>query len=155
MTGTITDTGTNNYLHYFMAGSGAINFKWYMRDFQMEINDHSTPYTPTSRESMLYNETGLIQPNYKANLKLARDAGSGTYSLKCAGSTAINTPVTGDISQGATAAFWIKTPTYPSGNEIVFADYNSRLAFGFYSGTKAIISCGGQSSAVVSNLNTS
>lgn len=37
----------------------------------------------------------------------------------------------------------------------MFADYNSRLAFGFYSGTKAIISCGGQSSAVVSNLNTS
>jgi hypothetical protein len=126
-----------------------------MRDFQMEIKDHSTPYTPTSRESMLYNETGLIQPNYKANLKLARDAGSGTYSLKCAGSTAINTPVTGDISQGATAAFWIKMSTYPSSNAIVFTDYTSRLAFGFYNSSQAIISCGGQSSAVDSNLKTS
>jgi hypothetical protein len=74
-------------------------------DFQLEEHDHATPYTSTSRESMLHNETGLIQPNHKANLQLTHDAGSGIYSLKCAGSTAINTPVTGDISQGATAAF--------------------------------------------------
>jgi hypothetical protein len=72
---------------------------------QLEIKDHATPYTPTSRDNMLYNETGLIQPDHKANLQLIRDGSNKTYSLKCTGSTAINTPVTGDVSQGATAAF--------------------------------------------------
>lgn len=151
----MNDINTHNRL-FFDDTANTDGAVFYLSNFQLEEHDHATPYTPTSRESMLYNETSLIQPNHKANLQLTHDAGSGTYSLKCAGSTAINTPVTGDISQGATAAFWIKTPTYPgSSSQIVFADYNSRLAFGFYNSTQAIISCGGQSSAVVSNLKTS
>lgn len=150
----MSDINTHNRLFFDdkTRTNGAV---FYLSSFQLEERNHATPYTSTSRESMLYNETGLTQPNYKANLQLAHDAGSGTYSLKCAGSTAINTPVTGDISQGAMVAFWIKTPTYPSGSQIVFADYNSHLAFGFYNSTQAIISCGGQSSAVVSNLKAS
>lgn len=90
---------------FFDDKTGTDGAIFYLTNFQLEEKDHSTPYTSTPRESMLHNETGLIQPNYKANLQLTHDAGSGTYSLKCAGSTAINTPVTGDISQGATAAF--------------------------------------------------
>jgi hypothetical protein len=78
MTGKIVDTGTNNYLHYFMAGSGAVNFKWYMRDFQMEIKDHATPYTSTSRESMLVNEAGYGGNGTLYNSSLSTDTASGT-----------------------------------------------------------------------------
>ena len=53
-TGTIADTGANNYLHYFCAvSSGSVHVICYMRDFQMEIKDHPTPYTNTNRPENL------------------------------------------------------------------------------------------------------
>lgn len=156
LTGTITDDGTNNYLHYFMAmSSGSVNFKCYIRDFQMEINDHSTPYTPTLRNETLYNTTALIQPSYLNNIKIIQDdAKIGTQYLQCVGNTMINTPLTGDITKGATISCWVKTPTYPETNSIVFADYNSKLAFGFYGTQNAIISCGSYSAPYISNIKS-
>lgn len=48
--GTISDTSTNNYLHYFMAmSSGSVNFTFYIRDFQAEINSSITQYTSGTR----------------------------------------------------------------------------------------------------------
>ena len=76
-----------------------------MKDFQMEIKDHATPYTPGSRKSLLYNEAGLTQPSTKNNIVLSPDSGVGTYSLNCQGSTEIVTSNTCDISQGVTASF--------------------------------------------------
>ena len=153
MTGTIADTGTNNYLHYFMAGSGTVNFKWYMKDFQMEIKDHATSYTPGSRSSLLYNETGLIQPSTKNNIVLSPDSGVGTYSLNCQGSTEIATSNVCDILQGTTTSFWVKG-TIPADSRVVFADSNSNTAFGFFNNGQAIITCAGYGHACVSNIKT-
>lgn len=128
---------------------------FYLTNFQLEKKDHVTPYTPTSRNSMLRNEAETIQPTYNTNINLVQDSSSGVLSLSCIGSTIINTPIIGDIASGATISCWIKTPTYPSENAIVFADYNSKLAFGFYNTQSAIISCGGYSSPCVSNIKSS
>jgi hypothetical protein len=43
---------------------------------------------------------------------------------------------------------------YPVSSTVIFADYSSNLAFGFYDSTKAIISCSGSKSKVVLNVNT-
>ena len=48
--GTIADTEKNNYLHYFMAmSSGSVDFTFYIRDFQAEINSSITQYTSGTR----------------------------------------------------------------------------------------------------------
>jgi hypothetical protein len=41
----------------------SVDFKCYIRDFQMEIKDHPTPYTSSTRTSMLCNEAGYVQPD--------------------------------------------------------------------------------------------
>ena len=57
--GTLADTGTNNYLHYFCAvSSGSVHITCYLRDFQMEIKDHITPFTPSSRIGKVLDYSG-------------------------------------------------------------------------------------------------
>ena len=57
-------------------------------------------------------------------------------------------------STNATVALWIKATSYPTSNSIVFADNNSKIAFGFYGTNNLIISCGSGDNSVrtVSNL---
>lgn len=148
---TRTYNSTYRFLDFNISANSVIEV-W---DVQLQTNDKVTPYVLGSRGSMLHNETGLIQPTYNTNLNLVQDSASGTFSLSCAGNTMINTPVTGDITAGTTISCWIKVPTYPSANAIVFADYNSKLAFGFYDTKNAIISCGGYGAPYVSNIKGS
>ncbi len=61
-TGTIADNAAqNNYIHYFCslnAGQSA-HLVCYFRDFQMEIKDHPTPYTNSSRnETSVHDSSG-------------------------------------------------------------------------------------------------
>lgn len=109
----------------------------------------------TTHPQLLQNEVGYNQPITVSNIALTEDFASGSYSLNCTGNTMINTPVTGDVTSGTTISCWVKTPTYPSANAIVFADYNSKLAFGFYNTQSAIISCGGYSAPYISNIKSS
>ena len=118
---------------------------------QFEKKDHATPYTSDSRSSLLYNETGLVQPSTKNNIVLSTDGGIGTYSLNCQGSTEIITSNTCDISQGTTASVWIKG-TIPTDSRLIFADSNSKTAFGFFNNGQAIITCAGYGHACVSNI---
>ena len=148
-------TRTYNSTYRFLDCNLSANSVIEVWDVQLQTNDKVTPYVLGTRESMLYNETGLIQPTYNINSTLIQDSASGIYSLSCTGNTMINTPITGDIAAGATISCWVKTPTYPSANAIVFADYNSKLAFGFYGTQNAIISCGGYSASYVSNIKSS
>ena len=130
--------------------NGAI---FYLSNFQLEEKDHTTPYTPTSRNSFLHNETGLIQPNTLNNVNLTTDSKSGTLALKCQGSTQIICTNMSDATQGVTASFWVKC-SIPSDSRLVFADNNSKIAFGFFNNGQAIITCGGYGHAHVSNIRT-
>lgn len=125
------------------------------RNAQIEAKSFATPYTKTSRSSKICNEAGLVNPSSVSSVSLIKDSAVGKMSLNCKGSTYIRSTITGDTSIGATASVWIKTPTYPSANAIVFADHNSKLAFGFYGTENAIISCGSYYSGVVSNIKSS
>ena len=120
---------------------------------QFEKKDHATPYTPSYRESMMCNETGLAQPSTKNNIVLSTDSGVGTYSLNCQGSTEIATSNICDISHGTTASFWVKG-TIPADSRLVFADSNSKTAFGFFNNGQAIITCAGYGYAHVSDIKT-
>lgn len=148
-------TRTYNTTYRFLDCNLSANSVIEVWDVQLQTNDKVTPYVLGTRSSMLCNETGLTQPTYNTNINLIQDSSSGVFSLSCTGSTMINTPITGDIASGATISCWIKTPTYPSANAIVFADYNSKMAFGFYGTQNAIISCGGYSAPYVSNIKSS
>lgn len=122
-------------------------------DIQLQSSLTPTQYTPSTRSSKLCNELGGIQPDktQTKNITTIKDSAIGTYSLKC-DQTAIVTPLVADITQGVTISCWVKTPTYPTSNEVVFADTNSKLAFGFYNNTEAIISCADYSTAKITNF---
>lgn len=149
---TKTLTAVGGWLMDHSSGSGK---KMTATRSQLEISEYPTPYTPTTRASMIRNEAETIQPSTISNIALTTDSASGTFSLSCTGNTMINTPISGDTSSGATISCWIKTPTYPSANSVVFTDYNSKLAFGFYGTQNAIISCGGYSAPYISNIKSS
>jgi hypothetical protein len=91
-------------------------------------------------------------------MQLVTDAAINTYSLKC-NSTKILTPIAGDISQGATLSLWINLPKdnngnniFPSSSEVVIADNNSKLAFGFFNSMHGIVTCNGFKKPIMTNL---
>lgn len=154
LTGTITDNGTNNYLHYFMAmSSGSVDFEFFIRDFQMEIKDHPTPYTPASRNIDLINEGGFLKANDVVGVNLSTDGAIGAYSLNCQGNTKITIPNNCDITNGSTVSFWVKG-SVPTDSRLIFADSNSKTAFGFYNNGQAIITCAGYGHKCVSDIKT-
>lgn len=144
-----TYDGTYRFLDLYIDGQSTIE----MWDFQLQTNSFPTPYCKGSRNSQLYNETGLVQPSTKNNIVISTDSGAGIYSLSCKGSTTIATSNTCDISQGTTASVWIKG-AIPTDSRLVFADSNSKTAFGFFNNGQAIITCAGYGYAHVSDIKT-
>ena len=155
---------TGSYIFHarLFGDSISANTQCEIRQLQFEKKDHATPYTPTTRAGMLYNETGLIQPdnNTIQNMQLTTNAAINTQSLKC-NNTKILTPITGDVSQGATLSLWINLPKdnsgnniFPSSSEVVVTDNNSQLAFGFYNSMHGIITCNGFKKPIMTNLKT-
>jgi hypothetical protein len=126
---------------------------FYLSNFQLEEKDHATPYTSASHVGKLCNETGLTQPDISDNVNLTTDSKSGTLALKCQGNTQIICTDIGDTTQGVTASFWVKC-SIPSDSRLVFADNNSKIAFGFFNNGQAIITCAGYAHACVSNIRT-
>lgn len=127
-----------------------------IRSLQFEKRDHATPYTSGTRNAKsIVNETGSNNLSSVQNLSLTSDSAIGPYALVCNGNTYVSGDLVGDTTKGATASLWVKAPTYPTANSIVFADNNSKLAFGFYGTTDAIISCGSMYSGVASNIKNS
>jgi hypothetical protein len=112
MKGTLTaSTGTNNFLHYFMAmTSGSVDFTFYVRDFQMEINDHPTAYTPGIRTAYLENEAGYNINTTVSKLYLSEETNSGSYACKFSGNSSelIQIPLDLTGKTDLTIAAWVK-----------------------------------------------
>lgn len=121
---------------------------------QLEIKDHPTLYTPDTRPAILSNNTGIIIGNNidTANTVYSPDAAIGNGALKCS-NTCLRTPITGDITQGVTISCWVKG-SIPTDSRVVFADYNSKLAFGFFNNGQAIITCAGYGHKCVTDIKT-
>ena len=77
--------------------------------------------------------------------------GRGKLAASFNGSAYSTTPALPSTTQ--TLSAWIKVDTYPTANQVVMADYGSKLAFGFYSTSYAIITCG-TSVRYVTNLKS-
>ena len=90
---------------------------FYLSNFQLEERDHATPYTPTNRESMIYNETGLAPTTNFSNIALSTNSATGSYSLKCNNSWIYN-ETSSNGQQFLTMAAWVN-PTDYSGDGII------------------------------------
>lgn len=118
----------------------------------LKIGNNSLYSLPNITNPLMNNVISSANITAKQNIYASSDARIGQQSLECKGNTIIDVMNSGDITDGVTASCWIKLLTYPTSNAIVFADYNSKLAFGFYGTENAIISCGGYSVGYVMKI---
>lgn len=127
-TGTIADNGTNNYLHYFMAmSSGSVNFTFYIRDFQMEIKDHATPFVPTTRSSIFSDDSGNNVDGNGYKVELTTNSNSGDYAVQFDGAYSyIELPNTKPTlpNEPYTIIFWIN-PTENSVRDVIFGNHGN------------------------------
>ena len=143
-----TLTAVGGWLMDHSSGSGK---KMTATRSQLEISEFPTPYTPTSRDSMIYNETGLNQPTTLKNIRLTTDSCSGSYAFHSNSSYIVQNS-NGDGEHGALASMWIKMPL--TSNWIAFVDSSSKLGFGCYSGYGVIASVNRTNKRRVSNLGS-
>jgi hypothetical protein len=111
-------------IHAPMFGSVGTNVMCEIDKIQFEKKDHATPYTPTSRESMLQNEAGYSAPDAVTALQLSTTANNGSYSGYFDGQTScIDTPVikANMFTEDYTLSLWV----YPldSGRAVYFGDH--------------------------------
>jgi hypothetical protein len=121
-------------------------------NLKLEKGTVETDWIPSSSDpkysALGFNSTTIkdlsgLGPNGTSSGTLSDGATGGAYNCSTGftGSQYITASRTSDTSVGTIAA-WVKPNTYPTTNSIVFADYSSKIAFGFYGTDNAIISCG-------------
>lgn len=116
-----TLTAVGGWLMDHSSGSGK---KMTATRSQLEIKDHPTPYTPTTRESMLVNEAGYNYDIDNCGVILSKDAVKGSYSSYYKNGEQYliskNTPVNNEII--STSVWFKSTNTSPK------TDYHIVLA---------------------------
>ncbi len=88
-----------------------------IRYLQVEKKELATPYTVGTRNSMIYNETGLVPTTNLSNVALSTNSATGNYSLKCNNSWIYN-ETSSNGQQFLTMAAWVN-PTDYSGDGII------------------------------------
>lgn len=106
----------------------------------------------------LINEAGFRNPltaELASNPIYNNPVAVGTGSMHCEGTTKIEMVRDGENNAPATASMWINVgSSYPASNQVVFVDYNSKLAFGFYGSQNAIISCSNYHQPQITNIKS-
>lgn len=103
----------------------------YVRNIQLELKDHSTPYARSFKESMLCNIVGTVQPSQIIDMSYAATSAIGTYSASFNGNTSgVETPSLKEdmFTSDYTLSFWV----YPldNGRGVYFGDYGTSNASG-------------------------
>lgn len=95
LSGYCSTTKTYNGTYHFLDMNMDANSQIEVWDLQLQTNKHSTPYTLGTRESMLRNETGYMQPVTVQNLELTTDTNCGEYAgvFDMSKPTQISTPL--------------------------------------------------------------
>lgn len=126
-----------------------------MYNFQLTKTNYEVPYLGgfdiTNSKHNIPDSSGYRNTSTHTNLELSEETTKGILTANFKGSaytTRASLP-----STVQTIAMWVKVDTYPSANQVVFADYGSKLAFGFYNTSYAIITCG-SSVRYVSNVKS-
>lgn len=106
---TVTNTSDTTLYIFLRVNEGT---DAYINDIQVEEKDHPTSYTPSTRSSMIHNETGLSQPVEKHNIQLSSDAASGEYSLNCHKTTWLKSLTSTGGQEQITLAAWVNPRSY-------------------------------------------
>ena len=118
---------TSKTASIYVYGHGGSEGITYVRNLQLEINDHATAYTPNTRNSMLYNEAGFVQPSGVNNLSLSSNSRIGKYCGKFNGTnTYIDTPIVKSnmFTDNYTLNFWVYH-NEGDGRAVYFGDYET------------------------------
>jgi hypothetical protein len=130
----------------------------YARNVQVELKDHATPYTSSSRTAGTiaydcsgYGNHGTLSGSLENSLDTPRYQHSTVFN----NSNYISCPHASDKAENTISA-WIKIDAYPTSSAVVFADQSSKISFGFYGNNHAIIACGTEADATryITNLKT-
>ena len=122
-------------------------------NLKLEKGTADTDWIPSSSDpkysALGFNSTTIkdlsgLGPNGTSSGTLSDGATGGVYNCSTgfSGSQIISITNRTSDSNAITFAAWIKPTSYPSSNMVVFADQNSKVAFGFYNTADAIMSCG-------------
>ena len=138
----ITLTPTSNTTLYIFAYTN-LNEYAYINNIQLEEKGHATPYTPSSRDGQIAHDCSGYGNHGTASAALETSIDSPRYSHSTIlnNNKYINCSRASDSTNGTLSA-WVKVDSYPTSNAVVIADHSSKIAFGFWGGTNAIISCG-------------
>ena len=112
---------------------------YYIRDLQIEMKDHPSPFTPNIRSNLdLYDSSGFgnhakplntVDGNWSYNSFIVPNSPVGKYSLKLDGNTYFVTPNNqifyDNTSQSHTVNIWVKLYEYRSDKNIVATNFNS------------------------------
>ena len=112
---------------------------YYIRDLQIEMKDHPSPFTPNTRSNLdLYDSSGFgnhakplntADGNWGYNSIIVPNSPVGKYSLKLDGNTYFVTPNNqifyDNTNQSHTVNIWVKLYEYRSDKEIVATNFNS------------------------------
>lgn len=106
-------------------------------------NSSDPKYSALGFNSTTIKDLSGLGSNGTVTGTLTDGATGGAYNCSTgfSGSQVISATRTSD-SNAITFAAWIKPTSYPGSNTVVFADQNSKVAFGFWNTADAIMSCG-------------
>lgn len=104
--------------------------------------DNNIPYFIGTYEKTGYENSAINIYNGSASKALGSNLKSKYYLTNSVMDNVYITTSRSSQSTDASVSMWLKTLIFPTGNEVVFVDDISKLAFGFYAGTYAIVSCG-------------
>lgn len=137
----INDYYTSFYFYGYEKGSGSTNPEGtsYIRNIQIEIKDHATVYTPSSRtQALLYDVSGFDNHStISGSLPLSATPKSAHYD-KCmnidnSGTNKNYANCTIAAPQVKAASFWLYIGDSNPINQILFVDLASNMGFGFNS----------------------
>lgn len=120
LSGYCSTTKTYNETYHFLDMNMDANSQIEVWDLQLQTNKHSTPYTLGTRESMLRNETGCMQPVTVQNLELTTDTNCGEYAgvFDMSKPTQISTAINLGGSTDVSVVCWL----YPQSGSTAFTD---------------------------------
>ena len=136
-------SNANNIVCYILTSGSANGETWYLKWIKLEKGSKATPWCPNSSDTLAttmglngtveYDCSGFCNNGTRVgDLTWTSDTPKYNVSTQFANNKRIVVE-NANTTEVKTIAFWAKTPTAASSNQIAFVDYKSLLAFGFFS----------------------
>lgn len=123
----LSSLDTSKDASIYVYGHGGSEGTTYVRNLQMVYGNHTTPYTRSSRASLVYNEAGFVQPIECENITISSQHSIGKYSGKFNGTTSyLKTPVLKSdmYTSDYTLSFWVHP--LDDGRAVYIGDHDTK-----------------------------